>query len=112
MLQSFLDRRRGAVDTVLLCLAPLALAALVASFVWNVEAMAGGAPWRLLGWQPRPCPGCAACGLSRAFSAVSHGRWSEALHFNLGVLALYPATCLTALAGTCAAVRLIPLRRV
>ena len=98
-------RNRDAFEIVLVCLAPIAIAALVASMVWNVEAMAGGAPWHFLGLHPAPCPGCAACGLSRAFSAVSHGRLHEALAFNLGVIAAYPAAWFIALAGVWIAAR-------
>lgn len=94
-----------ALDAVLIVLGAIAVATLVASFAWDVEAMAVGAPLALVGWQPRACPGCAACGLSRAFAAVSHGRWSDALHFNLTVLALYPAACFVALLGAAATVR-------
>ena len=96
---STVQRHRTTLEIVLACLAPIAIAALAASFLWNVEAMADGAPWKLLGLQPAHCPGCAACGLSRAFSAVSHARWREALAFNVGVVAVYPAAVALALAG-------------
>jgi hypothetical protein len=92
-------RNREAFEIVIVCLSPIAIAALAASLLWNVEAMAAGAPWKLLGLHPAPCPGCAACGLSRAFSAVSHGRLHEALAFNAGVVAVYPAAWTIAVAG-------------
>ena len=37
----------------------------------------------------KPCPGC---GLTRAFCAISHGRFSDALHFNPFAFILYAAT--------------------
>jgi hypothetical protein len=85
--------------TVLLTLSPLALAPLVASWSWSVEEMAAGAPWRLVGFAPAPCPGCAACGLSRAFTAWSHGDVALAASFNPSVLAVYPTFWVLALAG-------------
>jgi hypothetical protein len=84
---------------VLLALAPLAAAALAASFAWSVDEMAAGAPWRLVGLAPAACPGCAACGLSRAFTALSHGDVALAVRFHAGVLVLYPASWLLAVAG-------------
>jgi len=98
-------RNRDAAEIVLVCLAPIAAAALAASFRWNVEAMAGGAPWKFLGLHLAPCPGCAACGLSRAFAAASHARLHEALAFNVGVVAVYPAAWFVALAGVWIAAR-------
>jgi len=53
--------------------------------------MAVGAPWRLVGLTPHPCPGCAVCGMSRAFTALSHGELARAVEFNAGVLLFYPA---------------------
>ena len=110
-MKTFFRTHAPALDAVLIVLGAIAAAMLVASFTWNVEAMASGAPWQLVGWQPRACPGCAVCGLSRAFAAVSHGRWSDALHFNASVLALYPAACFVALLGATAAVRSLRPRR-
>lgn len=105
-----LQSKRTAVEIVLACLSPMAIAALVASFVWDIEAMAAGAPWRLLGLQPSHCPGCAACGLSRAFSGLSHGRVHEALALNPGVVAVYPAAWFVALAGIWIAARYLSSR--
>jgi hypothetical protein len=84
---------------VLLTLSPLALAPLVASFLWSVDEIAAGVPWQLVGFTPAPCPGCAACGLSRAFTAWSHGDLALATSFNAGVLVVYPAFWVLALAG-------------
>jgi ABC-type Na+ efflux pump permease subunit len=91
--------RAPAFQIVTVAIAPLAAAALAASFAWDVAAMASGAPWRWVGWQPSPCPGCAACGLSRAFSAASHAQVREAIQFNAGVLALYPMAWLVVVAA-------------
>lgn len=84
---------------VLLALSPLALAPLAASFLWSLDEIAAGAPWRLVGFTPAPCPGCAACGMSRAFTAWSHGDLALATGFNAGVLVVYPAFWVLALAG-------------
>lgn len=103
------ERDRLALEIVLIALAPLAGAALAASFLWSVEAMGAGAPWRLLGVEPVPCPGCAVCGMSRAFTAASHGELARALEFNPLVALIYPAFWATALAGPLvAARRLVP----
>lgn len=96
-----------ALQLVLVALAPLAAAALVASFVFSVEAMAAGAPWRLVGLEPVPCPGCLLCGLSRAFTAASHGELVRALAFNPLVALAYPAFWATALAGPLFALRFL-----
>ncbi len=61
--------------------------------------MADGAPWRLLGLAPQLCPGCAACGLSRAFTAASHAEFARAIDFNPSVAVLYPLAWLVAAAG-------------
>jgi uncharacterized protein DUF2752 len=77
--------------------------ALTLSLVYAPEAMAAGAPARLLEpWvalQPHPCPGCPLCGMSRAFSAASHLELARAVHFNRGVLLAYPVALATAVAG-------------
>lgn len=94
------QQTRQALQIVAVVIAPLALAALAASRVWNVEAMANGAPVRLLGLEPQPCPGCVLCGMSRAFTAASHGEFARALDFNPLVLLAYPAAwALVAAAG-------------
>lgn len=100
------SRRNAAwIRIVLVALSPLAAAALAASFAWSVEAMADGAPLRLVGLAPNVCPGCAACGLSRAFTAVSHGEFARAVAFNPSVVVLYPLAWLVALAGPLIAAR-------
>jgi hypothetical protein len=107
-----IDERNAAwLRLVLLALAPIAIAALVASFVWGVDAMSGGAPWKLVGLAPRVCPGCAACGLSRAFSAASHGELVRALAFNPAVALLYPAFWAVAIGGPVLAARRWASRR-
>mgnify|MGYP002777813209 len=94
-----LEQRNTALRIVALALAPLALAALAASRLWSVEAMGGGAPARLLGLTPQPCPGCVLCGMSRAFTAVSHGEFARALAFNPLVVLAYPAAWFVVGAG-------------
>lgn len=101
------ERDRRVLKIVLVALAPLAWAALGASFVYSVEAMASGAPWRALGIEPYACPGCALCGMSRAFTSASHGEFSRALGFNPLVALLYPGFWALALSGPLAAVALL-----
>lgn len=103
-------RDSNALQIVLVALSPLAAAALSASFFWSVDAMAGGAPWRLLGLTPRPCPGCAVCGMSRAFTAASHGEFALAFDFNPLVVALYPAFWIVALFGPVLVLRFLARR--
>ncbi len=43
-----------------------------------------------LGLELAECPGCALCGLSRAFSAWSHGDLSAAVGFHAGVAVIWP----------------------
>jgi hypothetical protein len=105
------ERNAAWLRTVLLALSPIAAAVLAASFVWGVEGMAAGAPFELLGWTPRPCPGCAACGLSRAFSATSHGELAAALRFHPGIVLIYPLFWALALAGPALALRPALARR-
>jgi hypothetical protein len=105
------ERKRAVVLWTLAALAPAAIAALAASFAWDVEAMAAGAPWHWVGLEARACPGCGACGLSRAFAAASHLRLREAVAFNPSVLALYPLTWALALAGAVSSRALIVERR-
>ncbi len=97
--------RNTALQIVAVATAPLALAALAASRVWSVEAMADGAPMRLLGFEPQPCPGCLLCGMSRAFTAASHGELARALEFNPLVVFAYPAACALVAAAALIVVR-------
>lgn len=103
------ERERGskAFLIVLVALAPLAWAALGASFFYSVEAMAAGAPWRALGIEPYACPGCALCGMSRAFTSASHGELARAFDFNPLVALLYPGFWALALSGPLAALALL-----
>lgn len=105
------QRNSACLHIVLAALSPMALAALVASCVWSVHEMAAGAPWRLVGLTPSPCPGCAMCGMSRAFTALSHGQLVDALRFHPGVVVLYPAFCVLAVAGPVIALRWLASRR-
>lgn len=68
----------------------LALLALVLSAAFGPEAMADGAPLRLVGAEPQHCQGCPLCGMSRAFSCVTHAQFARAFEFNRGVLIAYP----------------------
>lgn len=82
-----------------------ALLALALSAVYAPEEMATGAPWRALGIEPRPCPGCPLCGMSRAFACVTHGELARAVEFHRGVIVAYPAAFVLALCGPATLVR-------
>lgn len=86
-----LDERNNALKIVLVAISPIAAACLAASAWWSVDAMSAGAPVRLLGFTPSECPGCLLCGMSRAFTAMSHGEFSRAVEFNPLVVLAYPA---------------------
>lgn len=101
------ERDRRVLLIVLLALAPLAAGTLGVSFCYSVEAIASGAPWRALGLEPYACPGCALCGMSRAFTSVSHGEFGRALDFNPLVALLYPGFWALALSGPLAALALL-----
>ncbi len=83
----------------------LALLALLLSAVFAPEAMANGAPLRLVGVEPQLCPGCPLCGMSRAFSCVTHAQFARAFDFNRGVLLAYPMFAALAVLGPAVLVR-------
>jgi len=93
------ERIRAWLAWVLGLAAPVAMAILFASLWWDPAEVAAGAPLRALGLEPTTCPGCCACGLSRAFSAMSHLRLHDAVTWNAGVLVNYPLAWAVALAG-------------
>ncbi len=80
-------------------LGTLAMAVLAASFIWTPEDIAAGAHLIALGLPADACAGCPWCGMSRAFSAVSHGRVFEAVGWNMAVLIHYPLAVLVAIFG-------------
>jgi hypothetical protein len=81
-------------------MAPLALLAgcglfaLGASVLVDPEGIARQEHVAWLGVRFAPCPGCALCGMSRAFSALAHGDLAHAQDFNRGVLLAWPLTVL------------------
>ena len=80
-------------------LGAMAISVLLLSALFAPEAMAQGAPVRLLGLQPHLCPGCPFCGMSRAFSCVTHAQFLRGIDFNAGVLLAYPAALALAILG-------------
>lgn len=60
---------------------------------------------RALGLPIQPCPGCSLCGMSRAFSALTHLQLREAFSFHPGVLLCYPLPWLLLMLGPGIAVR-------
>jgi hypothetical protein len=105
------DQRNAALQIVAVAVAPLAAAALAASRIWSVEAVSEGAPVRLLGLTPAPCPGCVLCGMSRAFTAASHGDLARALDFNALVVLAYPAAWALVAAAAVIVIRFARRRR-
>lgn len=81
---------------VALTLSLMFTVALAGSFVPYETVLADGHPWL----PQKTCPGCAMCGMTRAFCAMSAGRWGEAADWNpLGPFFyslswLWVATCL------------------
>ncbi len=113
-------RLRGGPDRVLtaVAMAPLALLAglglfaLGASVLVDPEGIARQEHVAWLGVRFAPCPGCAFCGMSRAFSALAHGDFALARDFNPGVVLAWPLTVVAvalSLFGLARLVR-IPLR--
>lgn len=60
------------------------------SFAFRPEAIAAGEHLGPLQGRVAECAGCALCGMSRAFSAFSHGDIAAAMDFNRGVALGYP----------------------
>jgi len=52
--------------------------ALAGSFVPYETVLANGHPWL----PQKTCSGCAFCGMTRSFCAMSAGRWGEAADWN------------------------------
>jgi hypothetical protein len=90
---------RDALAWTLALLAPLAALALGLGFAFDPDALARGTPWHLVGLQAPSCPGCALCGLSRAFSAIARGHLADALAFHPAVVLAWPAAWAIALGG-------------
>ncbi len=76
-----------------------AAAILVTSAACTPADIAADVHARALGLPARPCPGCSLCGMSRAFSAITHLRLREAVSFHPGVLLCYPVPWLLLLLG-------------
>ena len=69
------------------------------SFVYSPAEIAAGAVQEAVGLEQKDCPGCALCGLSRAFSFASRGEWRDAGELNRLVFPAYGLTWLMALGG-------------
>lgn len=82
----------------LLLAVPCALCLAVAA-LYSPEAIAAGAHLEALGLPVRPCPGCALCGLSRAFAWAMRGELGLALGLNPLVLPLFPTFWALAIGG-------------
>jgi len=67
------------------------------SFAFTPAAIASGEHLGPLRGSVTRCAGCTLCGMSRAFSAFSHGDVAGALAFNRGVVVGYPLACLAVL---------------
>jgi hypothetical protein len=69
------------------------------SFAFSPAEVSAGAIQGALGLERSDCPGCALCGLSRAFSLASHGEWRGAGELNKLFFLAYSFTWLMALSG-------------
>jgi hypothetical protein len=76
-----------------------ALTVLAVSAVFDPGEIEAGRHLETVGVSAEPCPGCGLCGLSRAFSAVSHLDVRSAIEQNAAVIWTYPLAALSALAG-------------
>jgi hypothetical protein len=93
------EHRGAAASWALGVVGVLTLAALAVSLAFPPDSVARGAPAKMLGLTPRTCPGCPLCGMSRAFSAVSHLQPALAFDFNRGVVLAYPLALVLAFGG-------------
>ena len=82
---------------ILTLLGLVAASVLVLSFAFTPEEVVAGAIQEAFGVTHNDCPGCAFCGLSRAFSSASHGDWMTALELNRLFLPAYGLIWLMAL---------------
>ncbi|MDH5491619.1 MAG: DUF2752 domain-containing protein [Myxococcales bacterium] len=89
-----------------------AAGALTASFVWTPEGIAAGEHLDALGLHLNACSGCGLCGMSRAFSALSHGDFGAAFEYNPGVFGAWPLFWVLAFVSAWGAIHLLrrPLR--
>jgi len=76
------------------CLLCLAL-----TFAFTPEAIAAGDHLTAAGLPVQQCPGCAFCGLSRAFALFSTGHFAEGIALNSTALVLYPSFWLVGFGG-------------
>ncbi len=63
---------------VALILSLMLVIALAGSFIPYESVLANGHPWL----PQKTCSGCALCGMTRSFCAMSAGRWGEATDWN------------------------------
>jgi hypothetical protein len=90
-------RNRAVLRVTLSILAVGAIGVLATSLAYTPEQIVDGGP--LASFDLPACPGCALCGMSRAFCAASHLRFEEALRLNPLVLLLYPLVWTVAVGG-------------
>ena len=65
--------------------------ALMLSFIFDPAAVGAGRHLGPFAALATPCSGCGLCGMSRAFSCLSHGRLDAALAYNSAALVVYIA---------------------
>lgn len=83
----------------------LAGSVIVVSFIFTPEAIAQNDHLVWLGLAPDPCVGCGLCGMSRAFSAFSHGAISRAIAYHRGVVVAWPLAAILTPAAAFGVVR-------
>ena len=104
------DERERTLCWIFTILGVLSVCVLTLSFVYSTSEVAGGAIQATKGIAAPDCPGCALCGLSRAFSLASHGQWRDAMDLNILFLPAYGGVWAMALGAPFAVGRLIQAR--
>ncbi len=89
----------------------LSVCVLALSFLYTPSEVATGAIQSALGVDAPSCPGCALCGLTRAFSLASPGEWRDAMGLNILFLPAYGGVWALALGLPFATGRLFQSRK-
>ena len=105
------DTNQRTIGWVFTILGGLSIAVLAISFLFSPAEVAAGTIQASLGIEVASCPGCALCGLSRAFSLASHGEWRDSMELNILFLPTYGACWALALATPVALGRLTSPRK-
>ena len=105
------DERERTLCWIFTILGVLSVCVLTFSFVYSPSEVAAGAIQAAMGIEAPDCPGCALCGLTRAFPLASHGQWRDAMDLNILFLPAYGGVWAMALGAPFTAGRLIQARK-